>query len=197
MLNYMIISSFLLSILQLLHVSSPLLLHPDSNNQVKKYPSMADHLWNISWLIYNKKIFTTVFPRLYSFAPTCRKYTKLFSKFALPLIFLKYYKNIQFSDNKTLKSHIFNLLNYSLRLSLLRADTSTKQDTWASLHKPSPCLIHSSSKSSASSSSSPFSWHHSVYCATPKIQSLKSSFYSSPSWLCSFITGQRDGSRIY
>lgn len=84
----------------------PLLLHPDyNNNQVEKYPSMADHLLNISWLIYDKKIFTVAFP-----PSLCRKYTKLFSKFALPLIFLKYYKNIQFSNNKTLKSR--NLLNY-------------------------------------------------------------------------------------
>lgn len=37
----------LLSILQLLHASLPLLPHPDIN-QVEKYPSMADHLLNIS-----------------------------------------------------------------------------------------------------------------------------------------------------
>lgn len=65
MLNYTIIRSFLLSILQLLHASSPLLLHPDYNNQVEKYPSMADHLLNISWLIYNKNIFTIALPCLY------------------------------------------------------------------------------------------------------------------------------------
>lgn len=36
MLNYTILKIILLSILQLLHASSPLLLHPDYNNQVEK-----------------------------------------------------------------------------------------------------------------------------------------------------------------
>lgn len=120
-LNYTIISLFLLSILQF--VTS--CLCPAASSWLK---SKNTHrwLWNVTWLIYNKKIFTIALPRLCSFAPTCRKYTKLFSKFAPPIIFLKYYKNIQFSNNKTLKSHIFHLLNYSLHLSFLWGDTSAK-----------------------------------------------------------------------